>query len=76
MRIDSATFDAGTAHEAAMDWAAGLVRRIDQMNRDQMNAAWNSLEAQAHRAQLKTSGPEALRQLAGAMRERLGCFPD
>lgn len=52
----------GPEHEAALDWAASLVRRLDDLDLGTLRVDWNSAE-HTHRAQLKKTAPDMLRQL-------------
>ncbi|HKT54500.1 MAG TPA: hypothetical protein VJP88_08605 [Caulobacteraceae bacterium] len=71
-RVPGARFDRGAPHEQAMDWAAEFVRAIDQLGAKEIRAAWNRDPAMKHRAQLKETGPDALRQLVYHVKWRLG----
>lgn len=62
----------GAGHEAAMDWASDLLRKLDTLTLDEIEWCWadDIGRGPKMREQLKRSAPQVLVQLAGAVRDR------
>jgi hypothetical protein len=62
----------GAAHDAAMDWAADLLRKLDTLTLEEVEWCWaDDLDrGPKMREQLKRSAPQVLAQLANAVRDR------
>ena len=63
-------------HEAALDWAASLVLRVETISKAELQADWESEAAKRHRAVLKADGPQTLSQLLGYVKARLAALSE
>jgi len=58
-------------YDPALTWAGALALRLDTMTRAEIQAAWTSEEAKAHRDMLKKRAPDAIRQLINHVQDRI-----
>lgn len=61
--------------EAGLSWAGALALQINQMDRTTLQAAWESADAKAHRAVLKTAAADLFSQLVKLAKARLDALP-